>query len=87
MSEQIGDNAGTRTCFSNRKEKEIDKAVQFIKAKCVDLSPLTVGIICGSGLHEIGSKVEEKVVIPYSEIPHFPETTGGMIINCMLLLA
>jgi purine-nucleoside phosphorylase len=41
------------------------------------LSPLTptVGIILGSGLGAFASQVADAVAIPYSEIPHFPEST------------
>ena len=35
----------------------------------------TVGIILGTGLGKLASRVRKKVVIPYNEIPHFPQTT------------
>ena len=31
-----------------------------------------LGMICGSGLGSLASLVEESVVLPYTEIPHFP---------------
>jgi purine-nucleoside phosphorylase len=34
-----------------------------------------LGIVLGSGLGGFGSQVVDAVVIPYSEIPHFPQST------------
>lgn len=55
-----------------------------------------IGLILGSGLAPIADRLENKVVIPYSEIPHFKESTapghegrfifgdlGGVPILCM----
>lgn len=39
-----------------------------------ELKP-TLGIILGSGLGNFASQVENAVVIPYSEIPHWPQST------------
>jgi purine-nucleoside phosphorylase len=41
------------------------------------LTPLTprLGIILGSGLGNFASQVEAPTVIPYAEIPHFPQST------------
>src|ERR1700761_221262 len=39
-----------------------------------DLKP-ELGIILGSGLGNFASQVENPVVIPYSEIPHWPQST------------
>jgi purine-nucleoside phosphorylase len=41
------------------------------------LTPHTprIGIILGSGLGGFGSQVEDATVIPYSTIPHFPQST------------
>ncbi|XP_071785587.1 purine nucleoside phosphorylase-like [Asterias amurensis] len=35
----------------------------------------TIGIICGSGLGSLADKVEDSIVIPYSDIQHFPVST------------
>ncbi|KAE9551502.1 hypothetical protein FO519_005296 [Halicephalobus sp. NKZ332] len=35
----------------------------------------TIGIICGSGLGEIGEIITDKQIIPYSKIPGFPATS------------
>lgn len=37
--------------------------------------PPRVGIILGTGLGGLASQIENRVTIPYSEIPHFPEST------------
>lgn len=34
-----------------------------------------VGLILGSGLGELGDRVEEPLVVDYAEIPHFPRST------------
>lgn len=46
----------------------------------------TLGVILGSGLGKVVESVSDSVVIPYSEIPHFPLTTvtgheGRMILG------
>lgn len=40
----------------------------------VGLSP-ELGIILGSGLGSFANLIEEKIIIPYQEIPHFPVST------------
>ena len=41
------------------------------------LTPLTphLGIVLGSGLGNFATQVENATIIPYSEIPHFPQST------------
>lgn len=46
----------------------------------VNFKPI-VGIICGSGLGEIADLIEDKVILPYSDIPEFPRSTGKRSIN------
>ena len=38
-------------------------------------TPPTVGLILGSGLGDFADTLEDKVVIPFSDIPHFPQAT------------
>lgn len=67
--------------------KEFEKvmeAVNFIKGK-TDIKP-EIGIILGTGLSGLGDKIENKVIIPYKEIPHFPVSTvethiGNLVIG------
>ncbi|MGC8977555.1 MAG: purine-nucleoside phosphorylase [Candidatus Ratteibacteria bacterium] len=69
--------------------KEFDKvmeAVNFIKKK-VDIKP-EIGIILGTGLSGLGEKIENRVVIPYKEIPYFPISTveshiGNLVIGTL----
>ena len=38
----------------------------------------TIGIILGSGLSNLVSKLEEKYEVPYDKIPNFPVSTGKL---------
>lgn len=38
-------------------------------------TPPRVGIILGTGLGGLANQIEGRIAIPYSEIPHFPEST------------
>ena len=53
--------------------KEINEAVHFIQSKYK--TPLSVGIILGSGLGSFINEIEVEFEIPYSGIPHFPVST------------
>lgn len=53
--------------------KKIQNAAGFIRQQIGDRSP-TVGLILGSGLGVLADAVEEAIVIPYHEIPDFPQT-------------
>jgi purine-nucleoside phosphorylase len=50
--------------------EQIKEAVSVIQERIPE--PPEVGIICGTGLGSIADEIENPVVIPYSEIPHFP---------------
>ncbi|WP_448336226.1 purine-nucleoside phosphorylase [Bellilinea sp.] len=52
---------------------EIDEATGFLR-KRFRVQPKT-GIILGSGLGELAEQIEDAVVIPYAEIPHWPVST------------
>lgn len=71
-----------------------DEIVSYLNSKNI-LKP-EIGIILGSGLGIITEEISEQVVIPYSEIPHFPQSTvvghkgqfvfgklGGKSVVCM----
>ncbi|MEN3013999.1 MAG: purine-nucleoside phosphorylase [Endomicrobiia bacterium] len=51
--------------------KKITEAINFIKKETINISP-QYGIILGSGLGNIAETVEEKIVIPYHEVPNMP---------------
>lgn len=53
--------------------KKIDQTVDFLKRK-IDSVP-EIAIILGSGLGKLADVIEDAKVIPYGEIPNFPETT------------
>ena len=52
---------------------KINEAVAFIKNR-YDQQP-SVGIVLGSGLGNFTKEIEIEKEIPYSDIPHFPEST------------
>lgn len=49
------------------------EAVAFVRSRC-DLQP-TVGLVLGSGLGSFAAQVEHATTIPYSDIPHWPQST------------
>lgn len=51
----------------------IQETSAFIQAAGV--GPVEFGLILGSGLGELADEIEDKVVVPYHEIPHFPVST------------
>ena len=53
--------------------EKINEAVTFIK-NIYNQQP-TVGIVLGSGLGNFTNEIEIEKEIPYSDIPHFPEST------------
>ena len=50
-----------------------EAAVAYLQSQ-TSVSP-RVGIILGSGLGEFGKQVEKATNVPYSAIPHFPQST------------
>ncbi len=63
------------------KEK-INQTATFIKSKSSHTP--RVGVVLGSGLGAFVDKIEQKIIIPYSEIPYFKKVTvkghGGKLI-------
>lgn len=39
------------------------------------LTPPEIGVVLGTGLGDVADKVDERIVIPYEAIPHFPQST------------
>ncbi|MDO5044325.1 MAG: purine-nucleoside phosphorylase [Coriobacteriia bacterium] len=54
--------------------EELMQAVRVIKSK-TELVP-QIGVILGSGLGSVADALEDAVHIPYSEIPHMPQSTA-----------
>ncbi len=77
------------------KEEQIYKAAGFLKMRIGNKKPVA-GIILGSGLGALADKIEDAIVVPYSDIPYFPVSTavghkgnlligtlGGKCVICM----
>ena len=62
---------------------QVAEAAKFLRTRMGKLTP-RVGVVLGSGLGAVASRVSEGVVIPYSDIPHFPQSTveghAGLIV-------
>jgi len=54
--------------------KKIAEATEFIQSK-VDFVP-EYGMILGSGLGSLAEEIDNKIIIPYSDIPNFPKSTA-----------
>jgi purine-nucleoside phosphorylase len=53
---------------------QVSEAAAFLQSK---LGALTarIGIVLGSGLGAVADAISEPVVVPYGQIPHFPQST------------
>jgi purine-nucleoside phosphorylase len=53
---------------------EVSEAAQFLRGKFGRLHP-HIGIVLGSGLGAAADNVQNPVIVPYEQIPHFPKST------------
>ena len=53
---------------------QVSEAAAFLKSKLGSLQP-RVGIVLGSGLGAAADAIVDPVIVPYGEIPHFPQST------------
>jgi purine-nucleoside phosphorylase len=53
---------------------QVREAAEFLKSRLGALAP-RVGIVLGSGLGAAADAVADPAIVPYSEIPHFPQST------------
>ena len=53
---------------------QVREAADFLRAEDGNLAP-EIGIVLGSGLGAAADAVTDPVIIPYSRIPHFPQST------------
>jgi purine-nucleoside phosphorylase len=53
---------------------QVIEAARFLRSRLGKLTP-KVGVVLGSGLGNAANAVSEKVIVPYREIPHFPQST------------
>ena len=54
--------------------EQVTEAAEFLRKRLGALTP-RIGIVLGSGLGAVADAVTEAVKVPYSEIPHFPQST------------
>lgn len=54
-------------------QEKLLETIQYIHEQGVQ--EVEFGLILGSGLGELAEEIEDKVVIPYAQIPHFPVST------------
>lgn len=66
---------------------KINEAAEYIQSKLGDNKPFA-GVVLGSGLGKLADMIEDKIVIPYNEIPNFATSTAsghkGNLIGGML---
>src|SRR6202034_3773363 len=53
---------------------QVAEAISYLKERLGTLRA-RVGIVLGSGLGAAAEAVENPTIVPYSEIPHFPQST------------
>ena len=53
---------------------QVAEAAEFLRGQVGELRP-RVGIVLGSGLGAVADRVAEAAIVPYGEIPHFPQST------------
>lgn len=53
--------------------EKIQQTADFLRTKVADMPKIAV--ILGTGLGSLADMIEDKIVIPYSEIPNFPVST------------
>jgi len=53
---------------------KVAEAAEFLKQRVGSLGA-QVGVVLGSGLGAAADAVENPIIVPYSEIPHFPQST------------
>jgi purine-nucleoside phosphorylase len=53
---------------------QVSEAAAFLRDKLGSTVP-KIGIVLGSGLGAVADAVAQPVIVPYAEIPHFPQST------------
>lgn len=53
---------------------QVTEAAGFLRGKLRGLAP-RVGMVLGSGLGAVANAVDDPIVVPYTDIPHFPHST------------
>ncbi len=55
---------------------QVNEAAQYLREMLGELRP-AVGVVLGSGLGAVANTVKETIVVPYRDIPNFPQSDGG----------
>jgi purine-nucleoside phosphorylase len=67
--------------------EQISEAAEFLQARLGGLAP-QIGIVLGSGLGAAANAVSDPVIVPYADIPNFPQSTvvghSGRLVAGML---
>lgn len=63
--------------------EQIEEAAGAVRSRC-DLKP-SIGVVLGTGLGGLSSRIESPARIPYEEIPHFPAATADTHAGEMVL--
>lgn len=70
--------------MENATSQQTAEAQRYVQARIPPLlhQPV-IGIICGSGLNSLAEAVlpEPRFEIQYTDIPHFPPSTGTLWLN------
>jgi len=53
---------------------QVSESAAFLRARLGRLAP-TIGIVLGSGLGAVADAVADPILVPYAEIPNFPQST------------
>jgi purine-nucleoside phosphorylase len=53
--------------------QKVMEAAEFLRKRLPQNPP--IGLILGTGLGDLAERVEQPTIIPYADIPHFPEST------------
>ncbi len=54
--------------------RKLEESAAYVRS-LAGTDPIEIGMILGSGLGELANEVENAVVVPYHDIPHFPVST------------
>ena len=55
------------------KKQQLQETLHYLQSK--GITNPTIGIVLGSGLGKLIDEIDIEQEIPYTEIPHFPEST------------
>lgn len=58
---------------TEQDQEDVTRAIAYVR-KCIPRTP-EIAIICGSGLADLHKIMEDRISIPYSSIPGFPQST------------